>query len=154
MRIGDRISGVSALLFSLFVMKESYGLDLGTLYAPDSGFLPFVSALTLGVLALFLLLSSFLRPIQAGAKQGDISFNRPRLIKTSYVIISLFVFAIFLNTIGFLICTMIFLAFLLKAVEPHKWSVVLTLAISVSLISFVIFDVFLKTQLPRGLLAF
>ena len=154
MKIGDQISGVSALLFSLFVMKESYGLDLGTLYAPDAGFLPFVSALALGVLALLLLLSSFMRPVKARAKEGDIYFNKPRLRKTSYVVISLFVFAIFLNTLGFLICTMIFLAFLLKVVEPHKWPIVLTIAISVSFISFVIFDVFLKTQLPRGLLAF
>jgi putative tricarboxylic transport membrane protein len=154
MKVRDRISAFCTVLFSLFVMWQSWVLGLGTLYVPDAGFLPFLSGLTLSVLSLLLFLSSFWFPRKTAAKETEVAFDKKQLFRPLLVVVSLFFFAIFLNVLGFILSTLIFLVFLLRTVEPLKWRLVLTIAVSVSIVAYGLFDTLLKTQLPRGFLTF
>lgn len=154
MERGDRISSVFWLVFSLVVAIESYRLDLGTLHSPQAGFLPFVGGIALGTLSLILLIST-LRPKPKISEKGeDITFNRQTFPKVLYVAISLFVYGILLTPLGFVLDTIILIGILLIVVEPQKWYVVIIGAISAPFISYLIFDVLLKVQLPKGFLSF
>jgi len=45
---------------------------------------------------------------------------------------------------------MLFIGFLLRAVEPQRWSVVVAGAVGAALGAFAVFNLWLKTQLPQG----
>ena len=63
---------------------------------------------------------------------------------------ALFAYALLMKPLGFLLCTVVFIGFLLRAVAPQRWPVVILGAIGAALGAFAIFEVWLKTQLPQG----
>ncbi len=59
-----------------------------------------------------------------------------------------------LEFLGFLITIFFLILFLIQSIEHRKWKVAIFYALLSSLSSFIIFQVLLKTQLPRGILGF
>ena len=150
----DLISGVFWLIFSIFVIEESCRLGLGTLQDPQPGFVTFIASMVLGALSIILLVSTKWQRSKVIEKAEMVTFSRERLPKVLFVIVSLFVYAILLPTLGFIFCTMIIIGFLLRVIEPQKWSVVICASLFVPLICYIIFNILLKAQLPEGFLAF
>lgn len=150
----DRMSGIFWLFFSLVIANESYHLGVGKLHSPQAGFLPFVASIILGILSFILLLSTKNRKRQLGEEIEEITFHRHLMPKVFYVIVSLFLYAIFLNALGFLLVSMILMAIMLRAIEPQKWYVVTLGTILIPTTAYLLFDVFLKVQLPKGFLGF
>ncbi len=150
MKHTDRVSAIFWFVFSLFIVKESYRFGLETLHSTKAGFLPFSAGSVLGILSLILLISTM------GKEQKEMGFelNRKRLPKLAYVLGSLFIYVFLLNTLGFILCTLIFIVFLLLAVEPQRLFVVITAAISVPLFTYLFFVLWLKLQLPAGVFGF
>ena len=149
---GDRISGVFWLSFSTVIAVESYRLGVGTLHAPQAGFLPFSASLCLGILSLLLLSSTPRGKDRKSQEAEDVNFNLSLIRKVLYVMVSLFLYAIFLDALGFILVSMILMAFMLKFIEPQKWHVVILGTILIPVFAYVIFDFFLKVQLPKGFL--
>jgi hypothetical protein len=110
--------------------------------------------MTLGILSLLLLLSTAGQKERRTGRAGDLSFNRPRLSKVFYILTSLFVYALLLSSLGFILCTAIFIGFLLVAIERQRWPVVISTAVLVPFISYLIFDIWLKMNLPKGFLSY
>ena len=61
-------------------------------------------------------------------------------------------YVLLVKTLGFLICTALFTGFLLRAVVPQRWGTVFAVALITALVSYGIFQVWLKAQLPSGIL--
>lgn len=159
MKRTDQISGVFWLGFSIVMSIESYRLGVGSLYSPKAGFHPFLMSIILGFLSLGLIVSTIVRPTKKTSEMGeylhqDVKFKRETFLKVLYAIILLFGYSILLNILGFLIDTALFIGFYLTKIEPQKWYVVIATAISAPLSTYIIFNVFLKVQMPRGLLWF
>jgi len=148
----DRLSGIFWFFLSLVTAVESYRIGVGNLHSPQAGFLPFVSSIILGILSLILLFSTEGRRQQFSEEIEDIAFNMHRVPKVLYVIISLFLYAIFLNVLGFVLVSAVLMAVMLRVVEPQKWYVVTIGAILIPIIAYLLFDVFLKVELPKGFL--
>jgi putative tricarboxylic transport membrane protein len=66
------------------------------------------------------------------------------------ILVSLLAYALLLFPLGFVITTTLFIAFLLRAIVPQRWSVVIACSILTAAASYLIFEVWLKAQLPRG----
>ena len=66
----------------------------------------------------------------------------------------LFGYSLFLDTLGFLVSTFILLLMLFRFVGPQKWVVAVGGSALASIASYVVFELWLKTQLPRGILGF
>ena len=66
----------------------------------------------------------------------------------------LLAYALFLESLGFLLCTFILNALFLKAVAGRSWLTTLSFALSVALAAHLIFNVALRAQLPSGILTF
>jgi putative tricarboxylic transport membrane protein len=147
----DRISGVIGLLFAIFMSIQSYGLGLGTLHKPGPGFLFFWTSIALGGLSLVVVLRAMIdrRP---GA-EGTL-FGRKNLRKTLLVLGSVMLYAIFMETIGFIPVTLVLFLFLLGVIEKKKWSLTIFISVVVTVVSYLIFEVWLRSQLPKGLLEF
>ena len=154
MQKGNRLSGIFWLFLSFGIAVESYRLGVGNLHSPQAGFLPFVASIVLGVLSLLLVLSTRRRGPRGAVEAEDITFNKRLLLKVVWVILALFLYAIFLDALGFVLVSMILIAFLLRVIEPQKWYVVALGTILIPVFAYLLFDHFLKVQLPKGIFGF
>jgi putative tricarboxylic transport membrane protein len=148
----DRISGIFWLLFSALVIIESYRLGLGTLHQPGPGFLFFWASIALGIMALVVLIRAWINQ-KAGEPKISI-FGTQNTRKIILVLISLFLYAILMETLGFILVTLLLFIFLLGIIEKKKWWFTVFVSVVVTVIAYLIFEIWLKSQLPKGLLGF
>ncbi|MBI3015300.1 MAG: tripartite tricarboxylate transporter TctB family protein [Candidatus Tectomicrobia bacterium] len=141
----DRWIGLFLVLFSLYVCLESLKLGLGTYHRPGSGFFSFYGALVLGLLALALTVLSWRRETEKGGAWGSWD-------KILLVILALFGFTLLLEWLGFLPTTFLFIGVLLRIIERRSWIFSLSAALLITAASYVVFDLWLKAQLPAGIL--
>ena len=140
----DLASALFWLAIAVFVSFEGFTkLKLGTLRQPGPGFFPFWGGLLLGACALILLL----RSLKSREWLGSGAIPWPALI---LVLGALLGYLLFLETLGFVIVTFLFLLSLFCFAEigwiKHvAWSVIAT-----SLV-YALFKFWLKVQLPSGL---
>ncbi|HSR13689.1 MAG TPA: tripartite tricarboxylate transporter TctB family protein, partial [Thermodesulfobacteriota bacterium] len=121
----DQWSSAFWMACGIAVGAASLRYGIGTLHAPETGFVPFVAALAIFTLALIGLVSSTVKqregvhwksPIPQGAKWG-------RLLLT---IASLFAYALLLTPMGFTLCTAVFVTLLLRMGRTYRWPVAIT----------------------------
>ena len=144
----DKISGIFFLLLSGYVCMKSLQMGLGGWHKPGSGFLPFWSGVGLGILAVILLIQS-IRQDKASAAHED--KEETKLKPITMVLISLIGYIILLEPLGFLFTTVIFVGFLLKAIEKKGWILTIWVSLIVALSSYVVFEVLLGAELPKGI---
>lgn len=125
-------------------------LELGTLHDPGSGFIFF----WVGLIMLGLSLSIFIRALKEKGKAGEMRliWSEVQWKKIVSVLVALFLYGYFFQTLGFILSAALLLVFLFKAVEPQRWSVAILGAVVSSLVAYVVFQVWLGSQLPKGLL--
>ena len=70
--------------------------------------------------------------------------------KALIVVVSLLAYALLMKPLGFFLCTLLFIGFLLRAVVPQKWVVVIMGAILTAMGTYGLFEIWLKAQLPKG----
>ena len=55
-----------------------------------------------------------------------------------------------LDFLGYLICTFLLVLFMLRATDPQRWTVALSMALLTAVGSYVVFAIWLSVPLPRG----
>ncbi len=148
----EQSSSLVWLAFAILICTESLRrLSVGTFRDPGAGFLPVVSGIVLGTLALIHFVHSSLR--KTNATQESVIVPE-RWMALLIVYLSLVVYVFLLEPLGFLIATFLLLVILFRMAESRPWIVIIGLGALTSLVTFLIFDVFLKCQLPKGILSF
>ena len=148
----DRISGIFWLLFAIFVGIQSYRLGLGTLHKPGPGFLYFWTSIALGIMSLVVLIQAGISK-KAGVPEISI-FGKQNMLKIALVLISVFLYALLMETLGFIPVTLLLFIFLLGVIEKKRWSFTIFVGVVVTVISYLIFETWLRSQLPKGFLEF
>ena len=146
----DRISGVFWLVFSLVMAFESYGEGLGTLRQPGPGFLYFWTSIVLALMSLPVLIQGRAGWEKAGAEAPI--FGKGGNRKILLVLVSLILYASLMETLGFIPVTLLLFFFLLGRVERKGWVFTAFVSVVVTAASYLVFEVWLMSQLPRGLL--
>jgi len=146
----DLSSSLFWLGVGAFISIEGYGLELGTLQEPGSGFMFF----WVGLVMMGLSLGIFIQALGKEGKAGElmILWAGVQWKKVVYVLAALIFYAFFFQILGFLLCTVILLIFLFKVVEPQRWSVAIFGAVLSALMTYLVFKIWLGTQLPQGIL--
>jgi len=137
------------LLFSFYFAIESYRLGLSMAHRPGPGFFPFIATLGIALIAAWRLIAQVRKGElndSAEARMGD------ELGLVACVIAGIIAYAVLLDTLGFLVCTFLLIAFYLKVIAARRWPVSLSFAVTVALAAHLFFDTLLKAELPRGLL--
>lgn len=147
MKKREKITLLFWLSLSVFVCVESMRLGVGNLKAPGPGFLTFGVSLFIALSVFILFLKERGGKIVKGAAP---LFRGKKVRNILYGFGVLFAYPLLLNQLGFFLCTLFFVGFCLKMVEPRKWRVVLGISISTAFISYLLFDVWLTIQLPKG----
>jgi putative tricarboxylic transport membrane protein len=148
----DRISGIFWLCFAVLAVILSYHLGLGTLHKPGPGFLFFWVNIALGIMSLIVLIRAWVGKKEEGPQPAI--FGDQNVSKIVFVLISLFLYAILMEPVGFIPVTLLFFIFILKIIEKKGWFYTVFVGVVVTVISYLIFETWLQSQLPKGLLVF
>jgi putative tricarboxylic transport membrane protein len=148
----DLFSGFFWLVFSAFVSYQSYELGLGTLHQPGPGFLFFWTGISTGFLAGAIIMMSLRKGPADNAKQ--LISERKSPTKIILVLASLFLYAWLMELLGFIIVTMLLFLFLLGIVEKKRWRFAVLVSLIVTASSYLVFELGLQSQLPKGLLGY
>jgi putative tricarboxylic transport membrane protein len=148
----DRISGFFWLIFCVFMSYQSYKLGMGTLRQPGQGFLFFWTGVVVALLSMTVMLRSFRKLSPDEAK--EFIFVKWNVTKIVLVLVSLFLYALLLERLGFLIVTLFLFIFLLGVIEKKRWSFAVLVSLIVTAMSYLVFEVGLQSQLPKGFLEF
>jgi len=148
----DRISGIFWLCFAVLVIIQSYHLGLGTLHKPGPGFLFFWVNIVLAIMSVIVLIRAWRSKKEEGPQPAI--FGTQNVSKIIFVMISLFLYALLMEIIGFIPVTLLFFIYLLGIVEKKKWFYTIFVSVVVTAISYLIFETWLQSQLPKGLLEF
>ncbi len=148
----DQVSSGIWLLISLIICLASLQYKVGTLSSPGSGFLPLLSGMAIGLFAAIGFIQATFRK-----KRGELwhSFLKGlRWEKALIILVALFAYGWLLGLLGFFLCTLLFIGFLLRVVVPQRWALVIGGSFLITVVSYILFDMLLKAQMPRGFLGF
>jgi len=145
---GNLFASLFVALLSGWVAKQAYTMGLGTFHSPGPGFMVFVASLLLCLLALHTLFKSLVqrqeasRVAPAGRRWGRVVWVF--LLLTGYVLL--------LNTAGYLIVTFPTLLILFAVLQDDKkqWLSAAIMAAVTSGVTYLVFSIWFKLQLPNG----
>jgi hypothetical protein len=146
----DQASSGAFFFIGLAIALGAVRYKLGTFSSPDSGLMPFLVGLAIASLAAIGFIYATLEK-RRGSGWTPL-LKKFRWERVLIVLASLAGYIFLVRTLGFLICTALFIGFLLKAIVPQRWSIVFAVAVITALASYGIFELWLKAQLPRGIL--
>lgn len=150
MRVAERVACLFWVALSLMVGTGSYRLGLGTPQEPESGFLPFWTAVLLCLLAVV----HFIRLSIPGSEEYKLSELKwgDHWKRAVFLILALSIYAISLPTFGYLITTFLLMTALFSLYGRRKWWVLLGASLLVIGVTHLIFSYWLNIQLPKGIM--
>jgi hypothetical protein len=147
----DRMSSLVWLFFAVYICVESLRLSLGSWRDPGPGFLPLGAGLCLGILsAVDYFQTGFRKREEVQGSWYSKEKSKPILL----ILLTLGGYSVFLDSLGYLVTTFFLLILLFRFVKPQPWTVVIGGSLLASVSSYVVFEIWLKIQLPRGFLGF
>ena len=143
----DRVAGAIVLFMGLAIIwQAATRLRLGTFKVPGPGLYPLLIGCVVVFLALCLLVSS------KGARGDGGGFSWARLKRVGPVYGALLFYFVLLERVGFVIASFLLLLYLSIAIGKQRLIGALVRAAIMTGLSYLLFDVVLKTQLPTGFL--
>lgn len=135
-------SGLFFFGLSLFVLWESLRLELGTLKEPGSGFLSFCAGMILTALSLVLIYRGW------GHRESRNHFPHRVIL----ALVSLFVYSLVLDILGFILATFFLVGILFRLGEPRPWWALLGMSALVTFLAYLVFGILLHVYFPRSFL--
>jgi putative tricarboxylic transport membrane protein len=140
-------SSLGWVIFGLMISIGSISLGLGSFHRPGPGLFHFIIGITIILLSSYQIVLQF----HKGPDSAKIWPQPDGLKRIIYTILILIFYAIAIERLGFVICTVIFFALLLKTVGQRRWAYSILSSLTVSVLTYVIFHVWLNVNLPTGL---
>lgn len=152
MLLYDIVSTLFFFALGISVAVSSWATGFGKWEDPGPGFMGVLSGTALSFFSLLWLGYSWAKGPER--RSAPIAFfpEKQSPARIFRVLIPLCCFPLFLESLGFLICTFIFLSILFKE-DSRSWSHSTLSSFAVSLGTFVIFQVWLQVQFPEGLIS-
>ncbi len=150
MRNPDQFSSLFWLFAGIMIALWSLRYGFGSLHEPGIGFITFFAGSILAVLALILFFTSF--RLQKGGGTLWNLWAGLDVRKVVYVLVLLTAYTVLLRPTGFLLSTCILLFLLFRVKGAYRLVTAIIFSILVTAVSYLIFDVWLQAQLPKGIL--
>ena len=149
MRDKDFTSGLVFFLVACGVCFYAFRTSLGSLTNPGPGLFAFMSGGVLFVLSLVLMLKSWRLPKSPSAEKSREPLRRRNILILASAMV---IYSLVLNYLGYIPSTLLLMIVFFRGIEPQPWWVVM-LGSSVSAgFSYLLFHVWLKIDLPIGIL--
>ena len=148
----DRASGLIWMVLGVALGIGSLRLGFGTFHKPGPGFMPFLTGCLLALLGLLLAFLSTpgfpKHPVETEDRVSLKSF----LGKGAFSLVVSFVYVLLLDPLGFVLATFLLIFSLLKIMGTRKWAAPLLISILTVVASYLIFEVWLRINFPKGIL--
>lgn len=151
MKNNDQRSSLFWLAAGLAIALYSGKYGLGSFSSPGPGFLPFLTGLAIAGLALVVSFQQFSKKDREKVKDLWQKGNWPSMLM---VMGALVLYTLLFKFLGFLLDTFWLIAFLLRVMQPISWKKCFAGAIGGAGGAYLIFQLWLKAQLPTGFLGF
>lgn len=144
-------AGGVVLAVGLALLIASLGFTFLSAGTPGPGFLPLLIAI--GIIASGVaLLAGALRGSRVAAQPSWPSLAGWRHV--SLMLVAMAAAFLFLDELGFLVATTLFMAVMIYALGERSWRMLLTVPPLSALALYVVFAVWLRVPLPKGLITF
>ena len=147
MRFNQMIS-FSFMGFSLLIFFSSLQVGIGDLRSPGPGFLPLLASVLLFSVSLFVFVG--IKKPDEKEKEGSL-IDLSHSLKPACLVLGLIGYAFLVSILGYLITTFVFMFVMLTIAEPKKWRKNIISAVVIIIISFLIFNKWLRVPLPAGI---
>jgi putative tricarboxylic transport membrane protein len=147
----DLIPAIIWMGLGIAVTVGAYRLKLGNPGNPGPGLMPFLLGILLSICSLPILIRSFLVIMRNAKQEEEGIWSGVEFKRLIFVVVSLLVYIILLQKIGFVLTTFLFLLILFKNIDSQKWHWALIASALTVFISFFLFIVLLKVEMPSGL---
>ena len=142
---GDVIGGLLLLFIGGWAIVGGIKLHLGTVSEPQPGFFPFWGGVVLAGLSGILLFQAL-----SGRSKGAEAFGA--IWRPLIMIIGLIVYVAVLDTLGYVIATIVLSVILLRVLGTRKWWVLAVAGLIIAFGSYILFARLLNVTLPGGIL--
>jgi putative tricarboxylic transport membrane protein len=149
-RVFEMVFVLLLLIGSFWVIVESYQISIGHLKDPGPGFLLFYGAILLGLLSLI----NFVKLILNRNKNLPAFPTSGNLKRLFYMVISVAIAVLLFETIGYVIISTLLMIFLVRFIGRERWMRSLVVTGLMVILSYFVFSILLKIQLPMGPLGF
>jgi len=150
MRRHDLISSTILFVIGLFIVFYAPQFGLGSLSVPGPGFMPFLAGLVICGFSIITFIRAFLTK-SAGV---DEIWANVKLKKMILTLLMLIVYTFLLRKIGFIICTFFLILILVRLAASRSWLSSILIGGLSAILSYLLFETWLKAQLPKGILGF
>lgn len=144
------LSSAVLMLLGLAIALHARAFGLGALEDPGAGFMPFLAGGAILASAAIGLVEAF-RSDKAG---GESIWRIAEWEQQVLVLAMVFAYGVLLESIGFLLCSLLLVLLAMRFVGGERWRSALGWSLALSLCSYVVFVVWLKVDLPSGLFQF
>jgi len=124
-------------------------LQFGTWETPGPGFLPTLAGVALAGLAGTVLFTEW-RAARARPKAPATVLDRWAVWRLVGTVVALFAYGLLLMPLGFVLTTLLVLGFLFRCIAGLGWVVSLGSTVAATVLSYVLFSVWLKVPFPPG----
>jgi hypothetical protein len=144
-RPGETLFGVALLGLGLFAIYKASALPFGSVSAPDAGLFPVSVAVALTVFAALSLMARSTAAAESAERAG--------IVRVGVLIAAIACYAMLLPRAGFIVCTLVLLALVLRGLGRVGWLATIVSTIVGTLACYVLFTR-LGMPLPGGLFGF
>jgi hypothetical protein len=140
---------VAALLFAIGALVVWDSVRLGAKWGddgPQAGYFPFY----IGLLICLATGVIFFRALGDRRKAAKMFVSRGQLLLVLKMLVPSIVYAVFIKLLGIYVASTLFIAFFMKWLGKYPWVKTLGVALAVSVVFFLLFEVWFKVPLPKG----
>jgi len=148
MRKHDLISSAIWFFVSLLILFSAPKLGFGSLSVPGSGFMPFLA----GAFICLFSIATFLSALFTKGEEKVVLWGNINYFKLVTVLVLLLVYIFVIDYVGFLVGTFLLILLLMHFLGSLRWLPSLFGAFATTICCYFIFDVWLRTNLPKGVI--
>jgi hypothetical protein len=140
---------VAALLFVLGAIVIADSLRLGARWAedgPQAGYFPFYIGLLICIPAMVV----FVRALGDKARARKSFVGRKALRQVMWMLVPSIVYVVLIKLVGIYVASTLFIGFFMRRLGRYPWPATLAVAVGVSVVFFLLFEVWFKLPLPKG----
>lgn len=152
MKKADVISGIVFLALSGFVLYQSWLMPESKTFGPGPAFLPAWLGIVLAGLATILMIGALRR--KASAEDKNPFPMGKSMLAVGKVLGGLAVFALLMETVGFITNTFVFVLYLMRATQQERWPMAALIALLTTAGLYTVFNLLLKITLPTNIYGF
>jgi len=140
---------VAALLFLIGAVVIYDSVRLGARWGddgPQAGYFPFY----VGLLICAATAAVFFRALSDKMKAAKAFVTRAAFGQVLWMLVPSIVYVVLIKAIGIYVASTIFIAFFMRRLGRYPWASTVAVAVGVSVVFFLLFEVWFKVPLPKG----